>query len=106
MTSLVSLNRLRFLLSRFGERLWVRPLAVCLLSIAVVFAAKIIDGSESAKLTPVVAQDSVETLLSLMAASMSVIATFSVASMVSAYAAASSSATPRSFALVLADDVS
>ncbi|WP_339725599.1 DUF2254 domain-containing protein [uncultured Paraglaciecola sp.] len=106
MTSLVSLDRLRFLFSRFGERLWVRPLAVCLLSIAVVFAAKIIDGSESAKLVPIVAQDSVETLLSLMAASMLVIATFSVASMVSAYAAASSSATPRSFALVLADDVS
>jgi uncharacterized membrane protein len=37
---------------------------------------------------------------------MLVIATFAVASMVSAYASASSSATPRSFALVLADDVS
>jgi uncharacterized membrane protein len=106
MTSLVSLDRLRFLFNRFRERLWVRPLAVCLLSIVAVFAAKMIDGSESANLTPVVAKDSVETLLSLMAASMLVIATFSVASMVSAYAAASSSATPRSFTLVLADDVS
>ena len=37
---------------------------------------------------------------------MLVIATFSVASMVSAYASASSSATPRAFSLVLADDVS
>lgn len=106
MTALVSLDRLRFLFNRFSERLWVRPLAVCALSIAVVFAAKIIDGSKLASLAPAVAQDSVETLLSLMAASMLVIATFSVASMVSAYAAASSSATPRSFTLVLADDVS
>jgi uncharacterized membrane protein len=106
MTSLVSLDRLRFLFNRFSEKLWVRPLVVCSLSIAVVFAAKIIDGSKLATLVPIVAQDSVETLLSLMAASMLVIATFSVASMVSAYAAASSTATPRSFTLVLADDVS
>jgi uncharacterized membrane protein len=41
-----------------------------------------------------------------MAASMLVIATLSVASMVSAYASAGSTATPRSFTLVLADDVS
>ncbi|GAA0853384.1 DUF2254 domain-containing protein [Aliiglaciecola litoralis] len=106
MTSLISLDRLRFLFNRFGERLWVRPLAVCLLSIAAVFAAKLIDGFKLANLAPAVAQDSVVTLLSLMAASMLVIATFSVASMVSAYAAASSSATPRSFTLVLSDDVS
>ena len=106
MTSIVSLDRLRFLLNRFGEQLWVRPLAVCSLSIIAVFAAKIIDGSEFAHLAPAVALESVETLLSIMAASMLVIATFSVASMVSAYAAASSSATPRSFTLVLADDVS
>ncbi len=37
---------------------------------------------------------------------MLVIATFAVASMVSAYASASSIATPRTFALVIADDVS
>jgi len=41
-----------------------------------------------------------------MAASMLVIATFAVASMVAAYASASSTATPRSFRLVIADDVS
>ncbi|MCW8091222.1 DUF2254 domain-containing protein [Alteromonas sp. ASW11-130] len=106
MTSFVSLDRLRFWCNRLGEQLWVRPLAVCLISVTVVFTAKIIDGSDYAILAPEVAQDSVENLLSLLAASMLVIATFSVASMVSAYAAASSSATPRSFTLVLADDVS
>lgn len=106
MTSFVSLDRLRFLFNRFGERLWVRPLAICLLSIAVVFAAKIIDGSKFANLVPLVEQEPVETLLSIMASSMLVIATLSVSSMVAAYAAASNSATPRSFTLVLADDVS
>jgi uncharacterized membrane protein len=106
MTSLVSLDRLRFLFNRFGERLWVGPLALCSLSIALVLGAKFIDGTKLGTLAPLVAQDSVETLLSIMASSMLVIATFSVGSMISAYASASSSATPRSFTLVLADDVS
>jgi len=48
----------------------------------------------------------VETLLQVMAASMLVIATLSVASMVSAYSSASGSATPRSFPLIAADDQS
>lgn len=51
-------------------------------------------------------EDSIETLLSVMAAGMLVVATFAVASMVSAYASASSAATPRSFPLVIGDDVS
>ncbi|OKY26201.1 DUF2254 domain-containing protein [Thalassotalea sp. PP2-459] len=106
MNSIVSLDRLRFLLHRLGEKLWVRPLVVCLLSIALVFAAKIIDGYPIEVSIPDVTKDSVETLLSLLSASMLVIATFSVSSMVSAYFAASNSATPRSFKLVLADDVS
>jgi len=42
----------------------------------------------------------------VMASSMLVIATFAVGSMVSAYASASNSATPRAFRLVVADDVS
>ncbi len=104
--SWASVERLRFLWNRMGEQLWVRPLTVCLLSIAVVFTAKIIDGSGYAKYAPEIALESVDTLLSLMATSMLMIATFSVSSMVSAYAAASSTATPRSFALILADDVS
>ena len=41
-----------------------------------------------------------------MSASMLVIATFSVGSMVSSYASVSGTATPRAFALVIADDTS
>ena len=99
-------DRLRFVLNRFGERLWVKPLAVCILSIAAVFAAKIADRLDLDQAVPDITGDSLEALLSIMAASMLVIATFAVASMVSAYASASSAATPRSFALVIADDVS
>ena len=99
-------DRLRFLLGRFRDRLWVKPLVVCLLSIAAVFVAKLADGTGFAELVPEIAAESIETLLSIMASSMLVIATFSVASMVSAYASASSTATPRSFTLIVADDAS
>jgi uncharacterized membrane protein len=101
-----SLDRIQFLFSRFRERLWVRPLAVCLLSVGAAFGAKLADGTWLADIVPTMAPDGVEKLLSVMASSLLVIATFSVGSMVSAYASASNTATPRSFALVVADDAS
>lgn len=99
-------DRLRFIINRIRERLWVKPLAVCLVSIAGAFVAKIADRTPLAHVAPEISIESIETLLSIMAASMLVIATFAVASMVSAYASASNTATPRSFKLVVADDVS
>jgi uncharacterized membrane protein len=106
MLSIVSVDRLRFLINRFRERLWVKPLVICLLSIAGAFVAKLADGTLLAEIVPAITAESIETLLSVMAASMLVIATFAVGSMVSAYGSASSAATPRSFTLVVADDVS
>ncbi len=104
MPVVMSADRLRFIINRFRDRLWVKPLAVCLLSIAAVFGAKLADGSFIAQLMPDIAADSINSLLSIMASSMLVIATFSVTSMVSAYASASSTATPRSFTLLVADN--
>lgn len=99
-------DRIRFLIKRIGEKLWVKPLAMCVLSTATVFLAKMVDTYEIGRFVPAVTPDSIETLLSIISASMLVIATFAVASMVSAYASASNTATPRSFPLVIADDVS
>lgn len=106
MSTIISGDRLRLLINRLRERLWVKPLAICLLSIASVFTAKVADDTGFAQRMPAVSADSVENLLSIMASSMLVIATFAVGSMVSAYASASRTATPRSFTLVIADDVS
>ncbi len=106
MASMISADRVRFLLNRLRDRLWVKPLAVCVLSIVAALAAKLTDDTTLAQFVPVITQDAIETLLSIMAGSMLVIATFSVASMVSAYASASSTATPRSLPLVIADDIS
>jgi uncharacterized membrane protein len=99
-------GRLRFLLNRISERLWVKPLAMCLLSIAAAFAARTADHTGLGGLLPDITSRSINTLLSVIASSMLVIATFAVASMISAYASASTTATPRSFRLVVADDIS
>jgi uncharacterized membrane protein len=103
---MVSMDRVRFILNRFRERLWVKPLAVCLLSTAAAFFAKLADDTFLAQIVPVITAESIDAMLSIMATSMLVIATLSVTSMVSAYASASSIATPRSFSLVVADGAS
>jgi len=99
-------GRLHFYLDRLRERLWVRPLAFCILSVVGVLLAKTADHFDIAERVPEISSESIETLLSIMASSMLVVATFAVGSMVSAYASASRSATPRSFPLIISDDVS
>lgn len=95
-----------FLVNRLRERLWFRPATFGLASLVGVFAAGWIDGSGIIEFLPDIGRDTVVTLLSILAASMLVIATFAVGSMVSAYASAASSGTPRTLTLVLRDDVS
>lgn len=100
------MDKLKFYFRRLCERLWVKPLVACILSIAAVFIAKTADRIGFDQDIPHITLDSIEALLSIMAASMLVIAVFAVSSMVSAYASASNSATPRSFTLIVADGVS
>jgi hypothetical protein len=45
MAYLVSIDRLRFKLDRFGERLCVKPMVVCLLSVAAALVAKLADST-------------------------------------------------------------
>lgn len=106
LASLFSRDTIRFVLRRIRERLWVKPLFIGLVSVLAVFLAKLSDNFEQVDWLPVITTDSVQSLLSVMAAAMLPIATFAVASMVSAYSSASSTATPRSFPLVISDDVS
>jgi uncharacterized membrane protein len=100
------IGRLRFVRNRIRERLWIRPLAACLLSIAAVFVAKGVDTFDFGSSLPVVSHESLSSLLKIMASSMLVIAIFAVGSMIAAYSSASTTATPRSLPLVLSDDLS
>lgn len=99
-------DRFRLLRERLGEQLWIRPLFMCLVSVTGIFATKAADTTKFGEFVPDIHQGSINTLLSTMSASMMVIATFAVGTMVTSYAAASREATPRSFSLVIADDLS
>lgn len=100
------IDRLRFLVSRLREKLWIRPLLAGLLSLFGAFVAKGFESTPLAAHVPIVQVKSVETLLVTMSGSMLVIATFAVGSMVSSLASAGSNATPRTFPLVISDDMS
>ncbi|BFT30348.1 DUF2254 domain-containing protein [Alteromonas sp. D210916BOD_24] len=102
----ITVDKLRFLLFSVKDKLWVKPLGFCLLSIFAVFAAKVADGTSLAQHIPEIKEESVQTLLSIMASSMMVIATFSAGTMVNAYASAGQSSTPRSLSLLISDDAS
>jgi uncharacterized membrane protein len=93
--------RVRFLLNRVQERLWVKPLLFSVLSFAAVFVASLADHTGLDRVVPQISKESVDTLLSVMASGMLVMATFAVGSMVAAYASASNTASPRSFSLVI-----
>lgn len=99
-------DRLSFIIKQLRERLWIKPLIVCVLSITAVFLANLMDMTQLGRFLPEITEESTETLLRIMASSMLMMATFAVASMVAAYSSASRSATPRSFPLIIADDVS
>lgn len=95
-----------FFLKGFSEKLWFRPLIFCLLSIVAALLAHLADDSFIVDIAPDMEMSSVENLLSTISASMLVIAIFAVGAMLSAFSAASGTATPRSFKLIVADDVS
>lgn len=99
-------DHLSFVIKRLRERLWIKPLIVCVLSIGTVFLANLMDTTGLGRFLPEITKDSTETLLRIIASSMLMMATFAVASMVAAYASASRSATPRSFPLIIGDGVS
>lgn len=103
---MILVDKIRFFANRLKERLWVKPFITCVVSLFAVSLAKLTELSGFEWRIPYITTDAIEALLQIMGSSMLVIATFAVASMVSAYASASSSATPRSFRLIVSDDLS
>ena len=99
-------SRLKFTIQNLSEKLWIRPLRNAVLAILVVYVAHLADTLPLQDIVPDISIETVEKLLTVISASMLGVATFAVASMVSAYASAGGSATPRAFALIIADGMS
>ncbi|WP_323764363.1 DUF2254 domain-containing protein [Marinovum sp.] len=99
-------SRLKITIRNLREKLWVKPLRNAVLAVAVVFVAHLADRLPLQEIVPDISTETVEKLLTVISASMLGVATFAVASMVSAYASAGGSATPRAFALIISDGLS
>ncbi|MCZ4409026.1 DUF2254 domain-containing protein [Cryomorphaceae bacterium 1068] len=99
-------NKLTLFWSKLKQRLWFRPALFCAAAIVLALIASEADGTFLDDLVPEIKMESVKWLLDTIASSMLVISIFAVTSMLSAFSAAQNAATPRSFKLVIADDVS
>ncbi len=96
-------SRLKFAIQSLQEKLWIKPLGYALLALAIVYLAHFADRLSLDSLAPDIRPETIEKLLTVLSSSMLAVATFAVASMVSAYASAGSNATPRAFSLLVAD---
>lgn len=99
-------RKLLFTIRSLQERLWIKPLAYAVLAALTTIAAGFADRLPFEEIVPQIEAETIEKLLTVISASMLGVATFAVASMVSAFASAGGSATPRAFFLVLSDSKS
>lgn len=91
-------------LKKPSNTLWVLPTAGALIAVIFALAAKLVIFFLSSDLLPDIKIDIITNLLDVISNSMLAVSTFSLSIMVSAFSAASNSATPRATSLVMADD--
>lgn len=97
------LSRLRWRLSRVSREIWVPVVSYAVLGVATAFVSVPLGPFVPDGLSEAIGADAVDEVLSILASSMLAVTTFSLSIMVSAMAAASSNATPRSTGLLRED---
>lgn len=93
-----------YLLTRLSKRMWFRAALYCALGILAALIGAVIKPIVPSYLAGLIGASSVGNLLGILASSMLAVTTFSLSTMVSAYSAASSSATPRAAKLLIEDN--
>lgn len=91
---------------RLSRQVWVRAALFALLAVLFALLAGVIGRAFPFDLTIDLGQNSVGSILQIIATSMLTATTFSVTAMVTAYSSASTSATPRATRLLVADPTS
>lgn len=99
-------TRIAFLLRHYARKLWVRAAAFAVLGVAIVPLARILGPMLPGDLEALTGARSVQGILDILASSMLAVTTFSLSIMVSAYAGATGSVTPRAVTLLLQDRTS
>ncbi|KQR82127.1 DUF2254 domain-containing protein [Sphingomonas sp. Leaf343] len=95
-----------WMLSRIVRQIWFRAAIISALSIALAVAAALVGPYLPYRFGGELGQDSVGTILQIMASSMLAVTTFSLTAMVSAYSSATQLATPRATQLMISDPTS
>lgn len=90
-------------LSRIARRIWFRAALFSVLGVFTALLAIIASPFIPDDLSATIGADAVDNILSIIASSMLAVTTFSLSTMVSAYAAATSNVTPRATTLVMED---
>lgn len=90
-----------FFLNRLRHVLWLRASMFTMFAVAAAFLAQLLGPLAPAGLVDAVSDTAAEDLLTVMANSMLVVTTFSLATLVTVYGSATTSASPRAAALLL-----
>ncbi|HBS41997.1 MAG TPA: DUF2254 domain-containing protein [Oceanospirillales bacterium] len=99
------LNKWQWLLTQLSRKLWIRASLFALVGVVTALLAAPVERLLPEALSFNIGDDSVGHILDILASSMLTVTTFSLGVMVSAYSAASNSATPRATQLVREDPV-
>lgn len=102
----LEISKLKFRLRALSREVWVRVTAFAVLGAMTALIGFWIKDFIPQNLPAKIGADAIESILQILASSMLTVTTFSLSILTAAYAAAGSSATPRSVRLLVADSVS
>lgn len=91
---------------RLGRQVWVRAAIFTVIAVLVALAARFLGPLLPFSLSIDLGQNAVGSLLQIIATAMLTVSTFSVTAMVTAFSSATTTATPRSTSLLIADPTS
>ncbi|MDX2375855.1 DUF2254 domain-containing protein [Microbacterium sp. LRZ72] len=94
------------LLKRLVRQIWFRAAMFCAAAVVLALLSALLGELLPQALSVDLGQNSVDSILQIIATSMLAVTTFSLATMVSAYSAATTTATPRATQLLIADPTS
>jgi uncharacterized membrane protein len=100
------MNRWWLLLRRLVRQIWFRAALFSLFAVLLALASKFAVPFIPFEMDADIGQDSVGSILTILASSMLAVTTFSLTTMVSAYSSATTIATPRATQLLIADPTS
>ncbi len=97
------LSRWQWLLLQFSRRLWVRVTLFSIAAVVTALVGTVLEPFIPSYVPGQVGVDALDNILGILASSMLAVTTFSLTTMVTAYTAATSNATPRSSRLLMDD---